>query len=45
NGPTSGSQISGPITQQTIFTINCTTNSSPVSSRVIVNILPVFGEF
>ena len=33
------------ITGQTIFTINCTTNSSPVSSRVIVNILPVFGEF
>lgn len=40
-----GSASSGPIVQQTIFTINCTTNSSPVSSQVIVNLAPVFGEF
>ena len=33
------------IAGQTVFKINCTTNSSPVSSQVIVNILPVFGEF
>lgn len=40
-----GSASSGPIVQQTIFTINCTTNSSPVSSQVIVNLVPVFVEF
>ncbi|MFA6408372.1 MAG: hypothetical protein WCW36_02825 [Candidatus Paceibacterota bacterium] len=40
-----GSASSGPIIQQTIFAINCTADSSPVSSRVIVNVTPVFGEF
>lgn len=33
------------ITGQTVFTINCTTNGSPISSQVIVNILPTFREF
>lgn len=36
---------SGAITQQTVFTINCVTDGSPVSSQVIVNILPIFQEF
>lgn len=42
--PTSGID-SGAITQQTVFTINCTTDGSPASSQVIINILPIFQEF
>ncbi|MHB8710076.1 MAG: hypothetical protein ACYC6X_00815 [Minisyncoccota bacterium] len=40
-----GSASSGPITQQTIFKISCTTDSSPVSSWAGVNVNPIFGEF
>lgn len=40
-----GSTLSAPVVQQTVFAISCTTNSSPVSSQVIVNITGSFGEF
>jgi hypothetical protein len=40
-----GSDSSGPITQQTVFTITCNTDGSRVSSQVIVNLRPIFREF
>jgi hypothetical protein len=45
NGDPNNGVDSGAIIQQTVFTINCTTDGNPVSAKVIVNILPVFQEF
>ncbi len=44
-GTSGNNQSSGPITQQTIFNIVCTTNGSSVSAQTIVNILPIFQQF
>ena len=41
---TSGSQAV-PISFQSIFTIACTTNGSPATNSVTVNVVPVFNEF
>ncbi len=44
-GISGGPKSFGPITQQTVFKISCTTNGSPVSAQAIVNILPIFQQF
>ncbi len=41
---TSGSQAVS-ISSQSIFTITCITNGSPVTNSVTVNVVPVFNEF
>lgn len=41
---TSGSVTSPIITQPTTFTLNCTTAGGPVSTHIIVNLLPAYNE-
>ncbi|MBI2618291.1 hypothetical protein HYW58_02460 [Candidatus Kaiserbacteria bacterium] len=42
---TSGTQISSPITEQTIYTLTCLTDGGALSESVTVNLIPVFQEF
>ncbi|MCH7529590.1 hypothetical protein IIB50_00510 [Patescibacteria group bacterium] len=41
---TSGSQSTGPLTEQSTYTLSCETDTGPVSVGVTVNVLPVFEE-
>ena len=41
----SGSESTGPILGQSIYTLICETAAGPVGDSVIVNVVPVFGEF
>ncbi|MEX0917009.1 MAG: hypothetical protein WDZ90_00575 [Candidatus Paceibacterota bacterium] len=42
---TSGSETSSPIEARTVFTLRCEGDSGPVSTSVIVNVVPQFEEF
>ncbi|MEX0917328.1 MAG: hypothetical protein WDZ90_02300 [Candidatus Paceibacterota bacterium] len=42
---TSGSETSSPIEARTTFTLRCEGDSGPVSTSVIVNVVPRFEEF
>ena len=42
---TSGTQISSPITEQTIYTLSCVTDGGAVAESVTVSLIPIFQEF
>lgn len=41
---TSGSESTGPLTEQSIYTITCQTKTEPIQASIIVNVLPKFEE-